>query len=127
MKIFILLVLLTSVKSCIVLSQSDKVYKSYEVDTTPEFIGGDEAEEKFIRRNLKWPSEDFGYSGYVVIHAFVNIDGRLKDVKLVKKLCPFCDKEAIRVVSLMPKWIPATKRGKKVNCEVEIPIHFKLE
>ena len=121
------LVFLATIFSCTVKSQSKKVFNSTEVDVIPEFNGGENQMKFFISKNLKWPSPDFGYSGYAVVSAIVNETGTLDSITIKKSLCSFCDEEAKRVVSIMPKWIPARNNHKNVKCEIEIPIHFEIK
>lgn len=126
MKVFAFL-LFASFFSCALNSQSGNVYNMTDVDVIPKFEGGESGMKLFIDRNLKWPSSDFGYSGYVVVSAIVNESGILDSITIKKSLCPFCDEEAMRVVSLMPIWKPALKRDKIVSCKIEIPIHFGIK
>ena len=121
----VLLVIILSI-SCNAKSQKNIVYKMDEVDIKPHYVGGEYEMNHFIQTHLKWPSNDFGYSGYVMVSANVKIDGTLDSVLVSKKLCSFCDDEAKRVVGLMPKWSPAIKESKPVTCKIEIPIYFKL-
>ncbi|NLD22389.1 MAG: energy transducer TonB, partial [Bacteroidales bacterium] len=56
----------------------------------------------------------------------VNNDGSISDVVVVKGLCESIDKEAIKVVSVSPKWIPGEINRKKIRCKITLPIEFKL-
>jgi len=94
---------------------------------SPQFPGGDKALLQFIHDNLTYPTDsaDQGISGRVVLKFVVTEDGSLSDIQVIKSLDPACDKEAIRVVELMPKWIPG-KQGERV-CRVyyNLPISFE--
>ena len=48
-------------------------------------------------------------------------------IKVVKTLDPYCDKEAIRVIMSMPKWIPGKQNGKAVSVKYTVPIVFRLQ
>ena len=56
----------------------------------------------------------------------VERDGSISDVHLARGVDPYLDKEAVRVVKSMPRWIPGTQDGKPVNVEYTLPITFKL-
>jgi protein TonB len=51
----------------------------------------------------------------------------LSDLRIVKSLHPLFDKEALRVLSLMPNWIPGKQNGESVKVKYTIPIAFRLE
>jgi len=125
-KLVIVLFLNFSVGSCKVNSHRDKIFLLEQVDQAPTFVGGEQSKKEFIRANLKWPSVDFGGSGVVVLTAGINKEGEINFIDVKKSLCSFCDEEAIRVVSKMPRWNPGIKNNKVVNCKVDIPIEFKI-
>ncbi|MBP9767884.1 MAG: energy transducer TonB, partial [Bacteroides sp.] len=53
-------------------------------------------------------------------------DGSISNIRVTKSVDPYLDKEAVRVVKSMPRWIPGTQDGKPVNVEYTLPITFKL-
>jgi hypothetical protein len=57
----------------------------------------------------------------------VERDGSVSDVKVMRGVSPELDAEAIRVVSMMPKWIPGKQRGKAVAVKYTMPIMFRLQ
>ena len=65
--------------------------------------------------------------GRVIVQFVVNKDGSIVDVKVVRGVDPYLDKEAIRVISTMPKWKPGEQRGKPVRCKFTVPVMFKLQ
>lgn len=95
----------------------------------PEFPGGDAAMNKYISENTKYPAiaKENGVEGIVVVGFIVNTDGSLKNVKVAKFIDPELEKEAIRVVSGMPAWIPAEKNGIPVEAPSKVEIPFILE
>lgn len=107
------------------------------VDTTPErgteimpeFVGGEEALYEFLAKEMKYPKDALKKekSGTVLIEFVVNVDGTISDVKALTSLFPSLDKEAIRVIQKMPKWIPGEQDGKKVKCYFNIPIRYTLK
>ena len=98
------------------------------VEEQPEFPGGMAECYKWIGKNLNYPtiSAENGVQGRVTVNFVVNADGSIVDVKVVRGVDPYLDKEAIRVVSKMPKWKPGKQRGKAVRCSFNLPVRFKL-
>ena len=65
--------------------------------------------------------------GRVLIQFIVNKDGSIVDPEVVKSVNPYLDKEALRVISTMPKWTPGKQRGKAVRVKYTVPVNFKLQ
>lgn len=105
-------------------STSNTVYTvNTGLDQLPQFPGGLDELNKFLIKNLKWPSQD-DVQGRVYINFIVEKDGRLTNFKIERKLRPEFDKEALRVLKKMPRWKPATVNGKPVKCRDTVPINF---
>jgi periplasmic protein TonB len=98
------------------------------VEQQPEFPGGLEAMMKFIQKNMKYPAQArrMGTEGKVFVGFVVNKDGGITDVETIKGISAECDKEAARVVSLMPHWKVGKQNGKPVRVKYVLPINFKL-
>lgn len=92
----------------------------------PEFPGGDEALLKFLEDNIRYPETDACVQGNVVVDFVVNEDGSLSDFRVRKSLAPEFDKEALRVLKLMPKWRHGMERGKYVKFRYRVPVKFRL-
>lgn len=99
------------------------------VEEMPEYPGGMSAMMRFIVKNLKYPEEAQrdGIKGRVLINFVVDVDGALTEIKVFQSVNPYLDKEAIRVVSSMPKWKPGRQKGKPVKVKYTIPINFSLQ
>ena len=99
------------------------------VEFEPEYPGGDEARIKFIRENLVYPQEaiDKKIEGRVFIGFVIEVDGSLTNFSILRSVHPLLDEEALRVIKLMPKWIPGELRGKPVRVQFQMPITFTLE
>lgn len=99
------------------------------VEQMPTFPGGDAALMKYIADNLRYPAiaQENGVQGRVICQFVVGKDGHVRDVVVVRTLDPSCDKEAIRVLSKMPKWIPGKQNGKEVAVKYTVPIVFRLQ
>ena len=99
------------------------------VEQMPTFPGGQEELMKYIGKNLRYPAiaQENGIQGRVICQFVVGKDGKVRDVVVVRTLDPSCDKEAIRVLSGMPKWIPGKQNGKAVSVKYTVPIVFRLQ
>ena len=99
------------------------------VENMPEYPGGFDAMFDFINANLVYPQEaiDAGIEGRVFVGFVVEKDGSVSSIKLLRGIGYGCDEAAMDVVRKMPKWKPATQRGKPVRVQYQIPLNFKLE
>lgn len=98
------------------------------IEDKPEFIGGEAGMMAFIAQNTVYPEEakQVDIQGVVYVEFVVGKDGTVKDVNLKRGVDPLLDKEALRVVQMMPKWKPGKQRGQAVNVSYIIPFRFKL-
>lgn len=100
----------------------------YEIpEFVPEFPGGQEALLKFLSDNLKHPNDSTYAEGIVKVAFTVNRDGSIWDLEVVQSLLPSFDLAVINVIRKMPKWTPATARGRAVRVRYTIPVSFKYE
>jgi protein TonB len=93
-------------------------------DVPAKFEGGREKLDDFIKENMEWPFQRIEYRGKVYVKCTINEDGEIISPKIEKGLCEKCDEEALRLVRIMPNWLPARNNGKNVSSEVIIPIDF---
>lgn len=98
------------------------------VEDLPEFPGGAVEFMKWLTENLRYPeaARRGRVQGRVVAQFVVNADGSISDIKIVTSLDPVCDREAMRVLAMMPKWKAGSQYGKPCRTIVAIPIVFKL-
>src|SRR5574344_2619367 len=98
------------------------------VEQLPEFPGGMVEFMKWLTKNLRYPADaqTRKVQGKVIVQFIVNKDGTTVDSKVIQSLDPSCDREALRVLRMMPKWKPGTEHGKVVRTKFCIPIVFKL-
>ena len=98
------------------------------VEDLPQFPGGAVEFMKWLTRNLKYPAnaQQRKVQGRVVAQFVINTDGSISDLTLVEHLDAQCDREALRVLRLMPKWQPGVMDAKPCRTKVCIPIVFKL-
>ena len=99
------------------------------VEEMPQFPGGMGEAMKFLAKNMKYPvaAQQAKIEGRVIVQFVVERDGSVSDVKVMRGVSPELDAEAIRVVSMMPKWIPGKQRGKAVAVKYTMPIIFRLQ
>lgn len=95
----------------------------------PLFPGGEAELYKYISDNLRYPivDQEMGTQGRVTIRFVVNQTGEISDIQLLKGISPGCDKEALRVVKSMPKWVPGRQNGNPVSVYFTLPIVFQLK
>jgi TonB family protein len=92
----------------------------------PSFPGGQVALREYIGKNLNWTPGQLTVQGRVFVEFSVDVDGTIKDVKVVRGLCDSCDKEALRLVTTMPNWNAGIENGKTVKTRMVLPIKFGL-
>ena len=99
------------------------------VEEMPEFPGGMAECLKFLGKNIKYPtiSQENGVQGKVIVQFVVNRDGSIVDPVVVRSVDPYLDKEALRVIKMMPKWKPGKQRNKPVRVKYTVPVTFKLQ
>ncbi len=99
------------------------------VEQMPSFPGGPSALMQFLSSNIKYPlvAEENGVQGRVVCTFVVERDGSITDVRVIKSVDPSLDKEAVRVVKSMPKWIPGKQNGSAVRVKYTVPVTFRLQ
>ena len=108
--------------------KEEEVKMMNEVDRLPEFPGGMAQLMKWLTKNLTYPemAKARQISGRVVVSFIINSDGTVDDAKLLNTVDPMLDREALRVVKMMPKWNPGLSGGKACRTLVHMPVVFKL-
>ncbi|MFD1001720.1 energy transducer TonB [Ohtaekwangia kribbensis] len=98
-------------------------------EVMPAFEGGLEEMYKFIRKKIHYPaaSRRIGVEGTVYVSFVVNREGKVVDVKTIRGISPDCDKEAERVVSMLPNWSPGMQNHNPVSVRMTVPIKFQLD
>ena len=98
------------------------------VEQTAYFPGGPNAFSAFLIENIQYPQKAMRLrvEGKVYVQFVVNEEGKVEDLAVVKGIGAGCDEEAVRVLSLMPDWIPAEQRGRKVKQKMVQAITFVL-
>lgn len=98
------------------------------VEQPAEYPGGLEAMAKFLQKNMKYPAiaRRMNVEGAVYVSFVIERDGAISDIQVVKGISAECDKEAVRVIRLMPLWKAGKQNGKAVRCRFMLPVKFKL-
>ena len=99
------------------------------VEQMPQYPGGITELLKYIAKNLRYPviAQENGIQGKVIVRFVVTAAGTVEQVQIMRSLDPNCDKEAVRVVQSLPKWIPGKQNGRNVPVYYTVPITFKLQ
>lgn len=99
------------------------------VERMPEYPGGQSAMMQYIGSSVRYPNEALknGVQGRVIVQFVVEKDGSISDVVIVRSSGDASlDREAIRVISNMPRWKPGMQRGKPVRVKYTVPVNFRL-
>jgi len=99
------------------------------VEKQPQYPGGTNEMIKFLSENVKYPEDARAKNiqGTVYISFVISETGEVGNVKVLRGVFKSIDEEAVRVVRLMPKWIPGKQKGKAVNVNFNLPIKFMLD
>ena len=104
-----------------------EIYQVVEED--PMFPGGKEALEKFLMDNIRYPqlAAENNISGKVYVSFVIEPDGSVTLPRVLRDVGGGCGTEAVRVVKMMPKWIPGKNGGKAIRTQFYLPVPFDLE
>lgn len=99
---------------------------SSALDQMPEFPGGMEALNTYLRNNIRYPQEaqKAGIQGRVIIQFIVSKDGSITDAEVVKSVDPQLDAEGLRLIKNMPRWKPGMRKGQAIRVKQTLPIRF---
>lgn len=106
---------------------ADKVYAV--VEQPPTYPGGESALLAYIGKNIKYPQSalENEIQGVVLLRFVVLENGSIGDVLITRGLDPACDKEAVRVVKTLPRFIPGKQQGRGVKVWYTLPIRFQIQ
>lgn len=120
------------------LRDKDGVY--LVVPEGPEYPGGSSALFEFIKNTMVYPAAAVKDSiqGRVIVQFIVEEDGSITNPVVVKSsglnrnqanssIFNQLDAEAIRIISVMPKWNPGKVEGKPCRVKFSLPINFRIE
>ncbi len=106
--------------------QEEKIFDV--VEEMPHFQGGHDELMKWLGENTKYPQEakQAQIQGRVLVSFVVEPDGSLSNAKIIRGVHESLDQETVRLVNVMPKWVPGKQNGKLVRVKYNLPIQFKL-
>jgi len=98
------------------------------VEQLPEFPGGIVQFMKWLTRNLRYPpiAQSQRIQGKVVVSFIINKDGSIASPTIVRSIDPLLDREALRVIKMMPPWKPGLQDGEPCRTMIAIPVNFQL-
>ncbi len=98
------------------------------VEQMPEFPGGEKALLAFLSKNILYPASarESGIQGVVYVSFIVEATGKISKPEVLRGIGGGCDEETLRVIKMMPDWIPGQHRGKAVSVKYNLPVSFKL-
>lgn len=100
------------------------VYSAAGIEKKPEFPGGIEKLQVFIKKNYIAPSKNV--KGKVYVSFIIEMDGSISDVKVLRDLGYGIGEEVKRVLLIAPKWIPGEQHGQKVRTMYSLPIPVNM-
>jgi len=118
---------IADVKQAVTQEVEDKVYTV--IEQMPQFPGGEGELLNYINKNIKYPviAQENGVQGKVILRFVVSKTGTVDKVEVIRSLDPACDKEAVRVVKTLPKFIPGKQNGINVAVWYTLPVTYRLE
>ncbi len=114
----------------VIVQEEVKEEKVFEiVEQPPSFPGGESAMYEWLSKNINYPviAQENNIQGRVTCQFVVGRNGEIEDVRVVRGVDPSLDKEAIRVIRAMPKWIPGRQGGNAVKVRYTLPVQFRLQ
>ncbi len=107
-------------------AEKEKVFDV--VEQMPEFPGGTGELMKYVSMSVRYPEKALkaGTQGRVIVNFIVEADGSISNANVQKGVSEELDKEALRVIESMPKWIPGMQNGKAVRVYYALPVTFRL-
>ncbi len=120
-----------SVKEETAAPAQEPVYSAADLDKRPQFFHSDEKKflKEWVYKYLKYPASAIRdrVSGKVNVGFIIEKDGSVSNVEVVKSLDPRLDEEAVRVISVSPKWSPGQIKGAPVRTRIVLPVEFRLK
>ena len=109
-----------------VLDDGPQVYD--KVEKMPYVIGGKEVWGKYLSENKTYPAiaKEFGAQDRVLVSFIVERNGKVSHVTPVKSCDPYLEREAVRLVKGMPKWMPGVHNGTVSRVRYTLAIPFRI-
>ncbi len=106
-----------------------KPYQAFEVDSLPEYVGGDYALREYIHKQVKVPEKCYHKTDQIVLYVslVLNAEGQVQDASIKKGEACGMENQLLRVLHEMPAWIPGYRKGQSVPVLLTLPVKFRLE
>lgn len=108
-----------------------KDFTKLKVDTFAHYPGSEYAFHRYLQSTIRYPrmEKEMGKDGTVYIYFIIEQNGKVTNVKCVKGVpgAPGLEKEAMRVISNMPRWAPTMVEGKAMRSSMTVPVRFTLQ
>ncbi len=104
---------------------SAEIYLMPEI--MPQYPGGQDSLMSYLKRTITYPDVQADYEGNVYVKFIINENGIISDAQIVKGLAPAFDMEALRVVNMMPAWIPGKQHNIPVKTYFTLVVKFSGE
>lgn len=111
-------------------NETQEPQKTYQiVEQMPTFPGGEQKLMEYLNSNIKYPAVamENGIQGRVIIRFVVSPTGEISNAEILRGVDPSIDREALRVVNAMPRWIPGKQNGTAVPVYFTLPVVFRLQ
>lgn len=118
----------TTALSPVAVDDDDNPLNFRVLEQYPEFPGGMVELMKWLNANLRYPesARQRNIQGRVVVSFIINKDGTIADAHVSTSVHPYLDREALRVVRMMPRWKPGMEKNRPCRTMFVIPINFKI-
>lgn len=107
------------------------IYTPSQVDSLPQWPGGNHALMTTLDSLVQYHPREWAdiqlqreHYGYVVVHLVIEADGRMTHFEIYRSVEPRVDREALRLIGLLPSWQPAQKAGRAVRVDYYLPVCF---
>jgi protein TonB len=106
-------------------TDDEQLYTS--VDLMPSFPNGETGLMEYVAKNLRYliPSHPLQIENKVLVAFFIEVNGTISNIQVLESIDPVLDREAVRVVRMLPRWRPAMKNGKAIRVKYILPISFR--
>lgn len=99
------------------------------VEEMPHYPGGQAGLLRHLAQNIQYPADaaEKGIHGRVIVKFVITKEGEVTRPEIQRSVYPSLDKEALRVVQTLHRFVPGKKNGEPVNVRYLLPVTFKLK
>ncbi len=84
---------------------------------------------QYVYKNIKYPQEarENGVQGSALVEFYIEVDGSITEIKVIKGICKSIADEVERVCKTMPNWYrPGEEEGVQKRTKFTLPVKFRL-